>query len=443
MSSEPRARGHTLVRNLASAKLATLSVLALAALTACIGGPPRPTTPAYSGAMRPDPTRPARPGEPVPTGIISERYADSRNAYMPRHIPRNEAQNIKRVAVLLPFNDTRPEVQRLTRGLYNSIQMALFEIGARDVVLMPRDASNADPRETARIAEDAVKDGAIAVIGPLFAQQVAAVAGKAAEVRAPVLAFSNDVAAVGQGAYLVSLTPKSEVERIVDWATTQGVTRFVMFGPNTDYGHTIEAALREEAAERGAQVVGVEYYPPGNSSPQNEASRLSTIIEAENKANPGKVAVLIPEQGVQLRSVGSLLRSISDVTPKDVRFLGTGMWNDPEVWRETALYGGAFPAPDPEAQSNFERRYLATFGEAAPKVASYGYDAGALAATLANSERLDAAMIQRAQGWGGVNGLFRFQPDGSVERALAVLQLQSQGGVRVISPPIKQFGPGS
>jgi len=417
-------------------------VLALAALAACVGGPPRPTTPTYSGAMRPDPTRPARPGDPLPSAPVSERYAESRNAYQPRHIPRNESQNIKRVAVLLPFNSTNPEVQRLTEGLYNAIQMSLFEIGARDVLLMPRDASNADPRETARVAEDAVKDGAVAVIGPLFAQQVGAVAGEAAEVRAPVLAFSTDVSAIGQGAYLVSLTPKSEVERIVEWASTQGVTRFAMLGPDSTYGRTVEAALREEAMERGGQVIGVEYYQPGNATPQDPARRLATVIKAENTANPGKVAVLIPEQGVQLRSVASLLPYF-DVNPRQVKFLGTGMWNDPDVWREPSLYGGAFPAPDPAALADFERRYQAIFGEAAPRLAGYGYDAGALAATLANSERLDAAMIQRVQGWSGVNGLFRFLPDGSVERALAVMQLQNQGGARVVSPPIQAFASGS
>jgi branched-chain amino acid transport system substrate-binding protein len=374
---------------------------------------------------------------------VSERFADSRNAYQPRHIPRNESQNIKRVAVLLPFNSTNPEVQRLTKGLYNAVQMALFEIGARDVVLMPRDASNSDPRETARVAEDAVRDGAIAVIGPLFAQQVGAVAGEAAEVRAPVLAFSTDVSAIGQGAYLVSLTPRSEVKRIVEWASTQGVTRFAMLGPDSVYGRTVEAALREEAAARGGAVIGVEYYPPGNATPQDPARRLATVIKAENTANPGKVAVLIPEQGVQLRQVAPLLPYF-DVNPRQVKFLGTGMWNDPEVWREPVLYGGAFPAPDPAALDDFKRRYQAIYGEAPPNLAGYGYDAGALAATLASSERLDAAMIQRVQGWAGVNGLFRFLPDGSVERALAVMQVQNQGGVsKVVSPPIQQFSSGS
>ena len=52
-------------------------------------------------------------------------------------------------------------------------------------------------------------------------------------------------------------------------------------------------------------------------------------------------------------------------------------------------------------------------------------------------------MIQRPQGWGGVNGLFRFLPDGSTERALAIMQLQNQGGVKQVSPPAQTFDSGS
>jgi branched-chain amino acid transport system substrate-binding protein len=179
------------------------------------------------------------------------------------------------------------------------------------------------------------------------------------------------------------------------------------------------------------------------TTPTAAPSRRPSTIENENRTYPGKVAVLIPESGVQLRSVGALLRSIANVTPSQVRFIGTGQWNDPEIWREPGLYGGAFPAPDPQAIADFDQRYQATFGEAPPRLASFGYDAGALAATLAVAERLDAAMIQRPQGWGGVNGLFRFLPDGSTQRALSVLQLQNQGGVKVVSPAAQTFDSGS
>jgi ABC-type branched-subunit amino acid transport system substrate-binding protein len=379
----------------------------------------------------------------MPSQPVSERFAESRNAYMPRHLAGQQTQNIKRVAVLLPFSSTNAEVQRLTKGLYNAIQMSLFEIGARDVVLMPRDASSNDPRETARVAEDAIRDGAVAVIGPLFAQQVAPVASEASQVRAPVFSFSTDQAAVGQGAYLVSLTPRTEVERMVDWAVSQGVNRFAMLGPDSTYGRTVEAALREEAVERGAIVIATEFYRPNDSSPQEPARRVAMVVKAENTANPGTVAVLIPESGVQLRSVASLLPYVGDLNLREIKFLGTGLWNDPEIWRESALRGGAFPATDPVTLADFERRYQATFGEPAPRLASFGYDAGALVATLASNERLDAAMVQRVQGWGGVNGLFRFQPDGSAERGLVVRQLVDANEPRIVSPAIKEFGPGS
>lgn len=432
MSSQSRARG-----------LAAASVVALASLAACTSGPVRPTAPLSSNDMRPSPTRPPRPGEPLPSQPVLETYSESRSAYMPRHIPASEARSVKRVAVLLPFNSTNADVRKQANGIYNAIQMALFQVGARDIVLMPRDATSPDANVISDIAQEAVRDGAVAVIGPVFAQQVPAVAAKAAEVRAPVLAFSTDVSAFGKGAYLVSLTPYSEVERIVDWAMKDGVTRFAMLGPDNGNGHTIEQALRQEVTERGGSVISVEYYAPGNSSPQGEARRTASVIEAENKRYPGKVAVLIPESGVQLRSVGALLRAIANVTPREVRFLGTGQWNDPDVWREPALYGSAFPAPDPAALDDFEKRYQALFGEQAPRLASFGYDAGALAATLAANDRLDAGMLQRPQGWSGVNGLFRFMPDGSVERALAVMQLQDRGGVQIISPPIQEFAAGS
>ncbi len=435
MPSETRARQ----RNWIAA-----SLLALVALAGCASGPPRPTTPTYSGATRPDPTRPPRPGDPLPSQPVSERFADSRNAYTPRHLAGQQVQDIKRVAVLLPFSSTDPGTQRLTKAFYNSIQMALFEIGARNIVLLPRDASSNDPRETARVAEDAIRDGAIAVIGPLFAQQVAPVASEAADVRAPVFAFSTDEGAAGQGAYLVSLTPRTEVERIVDWAVTQGVDRFAMLGPNDTYGRTVDTALREAAAKRGALVVASEFYPPGDSSPQEPARRVAMVVKAENAANPGKVAVLLPESGVQLRSIASLLPYVGDLNLREIKFLGTGRWNDADIWRESALRGGAFPAPDPVTLGDFERRYKAIFGEDAPRVASFGYDAGALVATLAANERLDAAMIQRVQGWGGVNGLFRFLPDGSVERGLVVRQIiDANSEPRIVSPAIKEFSSGS
>jgi hypothetical protein len=437
MSSVPQARlgGGNRGKLLAAMLLAGTALLA-----GCAGGPSRPTTPTYSANQRPEPARPPRPGDPLPRDAVDNPFAASRNAYDPRHMPGAQTSDVKRVAVLLPFSSTDAEVRKISQGLFNSVQMAMFEIGAPQVVLMPKD-SGADASTAAAAAREAVRDGAVAVIGPLFAQHIPAVTAETSGVRAPVMAFSTDVTAKGQGAYLVSLTPETEVERIVEWAVQQGVTRFAMFGPNSSYGRTVEVALRREVTERGALVIATEFYNPGDTAPQAAARRLADVVKAESNVSPGKVAVLIPERGVQLRTVASLLPYF-DVNLRTVKFLGTGSWNDPDVWREPSLYGGTFPAADPNALVDFNRRYQAAFGEAPPQLASYGYDAGALAATLANADRLDAGMIEREQGWSGVNGLFRLSQDGGIERGLAIMQLD-QGQAKIVAPAPVTFGPGS
>ncbi len=51
-----------------------------------------------------------------------------------------------------------------------------------------------------------------------------------------------------------------------------------------------------------------------------------------------------------------------------------------------------------------------------------------------------AATLSSASGFAGVDGIFRFAPDGVVERGLAVLQLDRRT-IQVISPAPTTFEP--
>ena len=85
--------------------LGAASALMLAATAACASGPVRPTTPLSSNDLRPDPTRPMRPpsADPSPSAPVMPTFAESSNAYLPRHLPGAQQMNLKRIAVLLPF----------------------------------------------------------------------------------------------------------------------------------------------------------------------------------------------------------------------------------------------------------------------------------------------------------------------------------------------------
>src|SRR5437867_3318275 len=73
-----------------------------------------------------------------------------------------------------------------------------------------------------------------------------------------------------------------------------------------------------------------------------------------------------------------------------------------------------------------------------PRLASLAFDAAALAAALGKSggpEPFSHDAILNPNGFTGVDGLFRFTPQGPVQRGLAVLEVRAQGNVAVSPAP--------
>ena len=74
-------------------------------------------------------------------------------------------------------------------------------------------------------------------------------------------------------------------------------------------------------------------------------------------------------------------------------------------------------------------------------LATLAYDAVALAGQLARLKPggdFSAEAIANPNGWAGVDGVFRFLPDGRSERALAVIEIQGERNA-VVSPAPTSF----
>ena len=110
-----------------------------------------------------------------------------------------------------------------------------------------------------------MNENAEIILGPLFAQSVAAV-GQVARSRAiPVIAFSTDVSVAARGVYLLSFLPESDVDRIVDFAVSQGKRSFAAMVPHNAYGSVVEAALQQTVARKGGRIVALERYQLGST----------------------------------------------------------------------------------------------------------------------------------------------------------------------------------
>jgi ABC-type branched-subunit amino acid transport system substrate-binding protein len=123
------------------------------------------------------------------------------------------------------------------------------------------------------------------------------------------------------------------------------------------------------------------------------------------------------------------------------------LWDDdPSLAREGSLVGSWYAAPAPNADAQFIAKYRGTFGSAPAQLASLAYDAVSLVALLSSGtpyHRFTQAALMDPNGFAGVNGIFRFNNDGTSERGLAVLEVTGAGPVVVSPAPTTFVRPGA
>lgn len=337
-----------------------------------------------------------------------------------------------RVALLLPFTNPSAETRAIAEALQRAAELALFDSGNTNIILMPRDDAGSPERAVAA-ARQAISEGAEIILGPLFAQAAVAVGPVARAEGVPVIAFSSDRTVGGNGVYLLSFQPEAEVERIISYAARAGHSSFAAMVPQTAYGDKVANQFQQTVANQGAVITAIERFAPNAGLVGEPANRVAASFPD---------AILLAEGGVMLQAIGPAL-ALRGAAPPTVRFLGTGLWDDPAVAREPMLQSGWFAAPPPDAWQNFSIRYRRSYGDLPPRIATLAYDAISLVALLADGipyRRYTAAALTDPNGFVGVDGIFRFRPDGGADRGLAVLQV-GQGSFNVVDPAPQSFIP--
>jgi len=384
---------------------------------------------ALSGCVTP-PVTPPKPVVVAPPPATAAPHQLVRDESYFLRLP-NMAKNKTplRVGVILPFSNSSPATRNLAAAMMKAAELALYDSGSHDIVLMTADDS-AKPEEAANAARKLLGQGAEVIIGPLFAGSVTAVAPVARDRGVPVIAFSTDRSVAGNGVYLLSFQPETEVDRVVSYAASEGHKNFAALVPTTPYGKVSERAFREAVTANGGTIAVVEHF--------SSTTNLSEQASAISKGAPD--AVFIPQGGAPLRSIASTLK-VGGVDTATIKLLGTGLWDDPSAGREDALRDGWFAAPAPNADRRFVSKYREAFGAAPPPLAALAYDAVSLAALVGAGEpyhRFTQATLTDANGFSGVDGIFRFRDNGTIERGLSVLAVKP-GGFGVVSPAPTTF----
>ena len=337
-------------------------------------------------------------------------------------------KNPVRVGLLLPFSNGSSQTRYLATAMMKAAQLALFDAGNPGIILISADEGST-PDSAANGARSLLAQGAEVIVGPLFSASVSAVAPVAHDRAVPVIAFSTDVKTAGNGVYLLSFQPENEVRRTVAYAIETGHKHFAALVPPTAYGNHIADAIKADAEAHGADVADIERLDPAT-----QATALHNI--AASNAD----VLIVAAGGNTLRELAPALAE-NGIDRSKIKLMGTGLWDDPSIAKETALEGGWFAAPAPDADASFNAKYKAAFGNDPPQLATLAYDAVSLVALLSSGEpyhRFTDQALTDPNGFAGVNGILRFNPDGTSERGLAILAVEPDG-FRVVDPSPHTF----
>jgi branched-chain amino acid transport system substrate-binding protein len=317
-------------------------------------------------------------------------------------------------------------------SMRGAAEMALAEFNVTELQLLIKDDGGNAPGAR-QVAQQALDEGSEIILGPIFAHSVSPVGQTARSRNIPVIAFSTDANVATRGVYLLSFLPESDVDRVVSYAMSQGKKSFAAAIPDNAYGSVAEAAFKQSVARRGGRVVALEHYPADRNQMQ---AAIRTVAQAAARAD----AIFIPDGADTAPAVVQALGA-AGVDLKRVQILGSGLWEDPQIFTNAALEGAWYAGPDATGFRNFSSRFRARYGQDPARTASLAYDAVALISALVKTQgdqRFSEQVLINSSGFTGIDGLFRFRADGTNQRGLAVMKVTPAGG-QVISPAPKAF----
>lgn len=340
------------------------------------------------------------------------------------------------VALLVPGGSGQATDAALAQALENAARMAMADLGGVRIDLRVYNTAG-NPQTAASQARAAVADGAKIILGPVFAQEANAVGLAVAQDGINVLSFSNNPAIAGGNVFVLGSTFDNTANRLLRYAARQGQRRIMVVNDKTAAGESGRAAITSAANRAGSSIVASFAYEFSQSGIVQAAPQ---IVAAANSSGADALFLTADSAGA-LPLLSQMLRD-RGLNAQSKRFLGLTRWDiPPATLALPGVQGGWFAMPDPTTFDRFQSRYAQAYGAAPHPIAGLGYDGIAAIGALVksgNAQALTREALVQPSGFAGVTGVFRFLPNGSNERALAVAEVRN-GQVAIIDSAPRSF----
>jgi branched-chain amino acid transport system substrate-binding protein len=310
------------------------------------------------------------------------------------------------------------------QNFVHSTAMALRDLNNPLIKLMTFD-SNLPAHELASKIE--MSNPAV-ILGPIYSEETQKLAAALTNKELCILSFSNNSNSLNHKncILLLGIMPEQSLLKIIDYSKNKGFKTVNILLPQNKYGQFVNGYLTKN------NLKNIAFYE--TNSPIKEQLTSNKGLQDLTKQPRENTAILLPDSRA--------LAELSDTkTNNNLKLIGGSLWEDKNTYSLGYLEKSWFASLPMESRARFESRFMDTYGYKPLKIASLGYDAITLIATILNNNAsvpIKKNELLNRNGFNGITGLFRFLPDGTNERSFSVYEISNKQAV-ILDPAPEYF----
>ncbi len=371
-----------------------------------------------------------------------------------------------KVALLVPLSGP---IKPVGESILNVAQMSMFYNKKKNMTLMVYD-TNGTTFGAVKAMKKAIKDSIDVVIGPLFMSETKAIQNLAKNNGILIFSLSNEQELLNSdNIFVTGSIIEQEIQTLITYMMENDTYNYVALMPNTSFGATINKVLREIITGKDGLLIKTDFYEHNDKNLMRKINELVSFYEIpkilydnfEKKKLEQKLSgsqeelefkisddekiyphsIFIAEGGKNAEQIANLLFVIQK-GDKKIQLIGTTKLDgDDNVLFNPYLNDTIFVGANPKKYEKFSKNYYEIYHSKPLKITSMVYDLVNILDDV--YDRIDGVYMPNKTkllnpyGFDGIDGRFRFLPNGLVERRLYVLQFKD--GEKIVLDTNQEF----
>jgi hypothetical protein len=298
-----------------------------------------------------------------------------------------------RIGLLAPFSG---EYKNLGESLLLSTQLALDEIGDKNIIIIPRDSGTNDKDQLNRAIKEIISNGAKIIIGPM----THSLSGELEKYRDTIfISLSNKEPKISNNVINIGISLESQLKAIEQFLFINNSKKTLILYPKNKYEKFVDKKIKllnlkniqvfKYNPDPRVLTGEIEKLTKYNQRKKNLEKRKNILKKKDDEQSKRELKILdklytlgsVDFDSIIIIDFGNSLKSVlasmifSDVDDKSVIFTTVNQWFDEGIFRENSVKNLYFPSVDMKQFKKYNENYFKTFSQKPDEITILSYDA--------------------------------------------------------------------